>query len=78
VELSGELDASRVVLDLAGLRSLAPEAIDVLATTQRQVRVRGGTLELLTPTPEVVLLLHDAATEEPANRGSSTDTQHLT
>jgi anti-anti-sigma factor len=56
------VDPLRIVLDLAGVTSWSPEGVAVLLTVDEQVRAGGGSLELLVPSPAVVLGLHEAAT----------------
>jgi anti-anti-sigma factor len=53
---------SRILLDLAGVTSWSPEGVAVLLTVDEQVRAGGGSVELLVPSPAVVLGLHEAAT----------------
>ena len=50
----------RVVVDLAGVTSLSPAGLDVLLHAQESLDRAGGVLELLEPSPAVVLLLQSA------------------
>jgi anti-anti-sigma factor len=63
-EAVAELDPPRIVLDLACVTALGPDGVDVLLEVEQQVRACGGTVELLAPSPAVVMLLHDAAGHE--------------
>jgi anti-anti-sigma factor len=54
--------APRIVLDLAGVTSWSPEGVAVLLTVEEQVRAGGGSVELLAPSPDLVIGLHEAAT----------------
>jgi anti-anti-sigma factor len=59
----------RVVLDLAGVTALTEEGVEVLLATQEQVTSEGRTVELLMPSPSVIMMLHEAAAgyrEQPA------------
>ena len=53
---------SRIVLDLAGVTSWSPEGVAALLRVDEQVRAGGGSVELLAPSPAVVIGLHEAAT----------------
>lgn len=50
----------QVVVDLAGVTALSPAGLSALLHAQEVLERRGGTLELLDPSPSVVLLLHEA------------------
>ena len=51
----------RIVLDLAAVTALGPGGVDVLVALEDRARAAGGTVELLEPSPWVVLMLHDDA-----------------
>jgi anti-anti-sigma factor len=59
----------RIVLDLAAVTSLGPGGVDALVAVEQRVREAGGTVEVLAPSAEVVLLLHDAAREDTERAG---------
>lgn len=52
---------AQVVLDLAGVTALSRAGLDVILRAQESLEAGGGSLELLEPSPPVLLLLHDAA-----------------
>jgi anti-anti-sigma factor len=56
--------APQVVLDLAGATSLSAAGLGVILRAQASLEAGGGGLELLDPSPAVVLLLHDAVLAE--------------
>lgn len=62
--LRGSPATPRIVLDLAGITSLCPEAVDVLVRAEEEVAAAEGVIELLAPSPSVLLLLHDTASGE--------------
>jgi anti-anti-sigma factor len=51
----------RVALDLSDVTAITPAGLDVLLDAQHRLAAAGGRLELLAPSPPVILLLHDAA-----------------
>ncbi|MHA6794400.1 STAS domain-containing protein [Pseudonocardia bannensis] len=55
--------APRVAVDLSGVMSPSPAGLDVLPQVRDRLTARGGRLDLVSPSPAVVLLLHDAAPE---------------
>jgi anti-anti-sigma factor len=52
---------AQVVLDLAGVTALSRAGLDAVLRAQKSLEAGGGSLELLEPSPPVLLLLHDAA-----------------
>jgi anti-anti-sigma factor len=75
VRIQGDLDAAsapeldqvlatagrrRVLVDLERVRTAAAEAVEVLVRAEQRLRSAGGGLELLAPSPRVVLMVHEA------------------
>jgi len=56
----GENGSPHVVLDLEHVHSAAAEVVDVLLHAEARLSAAGGGLQLLAPSPAVVLMMHGA------------------
>jgi ABC-type transporter Mla MlaB component len=59
--LPADLSGRRVAVDLSRVSAVTAPGLDVVLDVQSRLVAAGGRLELLAPSPAVILLLHDAA-----------------